>query len=88
MKNQSYKKLYEKIWQERKHEDDTGEYVVCVKTGKRIYKAQLTVWNFSHILSKGNSPALKYDPDNIEIVTADWHGNEHSSGKFNNVLGL
>ena len=84
----SYKKFYEEIWEDRKHEDETGEYAICEQTGKRIYKSQLTVWNFRHVKSKGAYPELKYDKSNIEIVTADWHGDEHSSGTFHNHLNL
>jgi hypothetical protein len=88
MRKHTYKKLYKQIWDERKTEDETGTYAICAQTGKRIYESQLTTWSFRHIKSKGSHPELKYDPDNIEIVTADWHGQEHCSGKFNNHLGL
>ena len=81
----NYKKLYNEIWDKRSIND---EYAICAQTGKRIYKCDLTVWNFSHIKSKGSHPELKYDPDNVEIVSAGFHGSEHASGEFHNYLGL
>lgn len=89
MKKRSYKKLYESIWNERKKEDETGEYIIPEDDPKqRIYKNQLTVWNFSHRKCKRNFPELKYDKDNIRIVTAEFHGQKHCSGTFHNYLPL
>ncbi len=84
----NYKSLYKQIFEDRCIEDETGCYVKCEVTGKRIYESQLTVHNFSHIKSKGAYPELKYDPDNIQIVSMDIHGDEHCSGKFNNYLPI
>jgi|TARA_R100001530_G_scaffold10633_1_gene10472 5-methylcytosine-specific restriction endonuclease McrA len=84
----NYKKLYKQIFKDRCIEDETGEYVVCVKTGKRIYKHQLTVHNFCHIKPKSRFPELKYDPDNIEIRAFEKHGDEHTSGTFHNFLPI
>jgi hypothetical protein len=84
-----YKKLYNQIWHDRKKEDNEGaEYVECEVTGKRIYGAMLSVHNFAHRKSKGQAPELKYDPDNIAIVSMNIHGQEHCSGKFNNYLPI
>lgn len=85
----SYKKLYKEIFDERSVEDETGRYVVCVDDpNQRIYEGQITTWNFSHIKSKGAYPELKYDKNNIRIVSAGFHGSEHSSGEFHNYLPL
>jgi hypothetical protein len=84
----SYKKLYKEIFEDRCIEDETGRYVVCEVTGKLIYESQITVHNFSHVKSKGSRPDLKYNKENIIIVSMDVHGSEHSSGKFNNYLPL
>ena len=88
MKKHNYKKLYHQIWNDRKIDDETGTYAICEETGQRIYESQLTVWNFQHIKSKGSHPELAYDPNNIRIVTAQVHGDEHCSGEFNNHLNL
>ena len=89
MKKQSYKKLYMQIFEDRCIDGEDGRYVVCVDDpNQRIYEGQITTWNFSHIKSKGAYPELKYDPDNIDIVSANWHGGQHSSGEFKSYLPL
>ena len=85
----SYKKLYHQIFEDRCIDGEDGRYVVPVdEPNQRIYESQLTTWNFSHILGKNVAPELKYEPSNIEIVTASHHGNHHCSGEFHNYLGL
>jgi len=88
MKKQSYKKLYDEIFDERCVDGSDGFYVICNVTGVRIYKRDVTVYNFRHIKSKGSRPDLKYDKKNIEIVSAQVHLEEHSSGKVTNHLPI
>lgn len=87
MGNSQYKKLYKEIWNDRKIETGSAEYVDCVACGDRIYKHELNVFHFAHVRSKGARPDLKYDKDNIVIKCRQCHGQEHASGKFNNYLG-
>ena len=84
-----YKNLYRKIWNRRKKFDEgSGEYYVeCALTGKKIYRSDLTVHNFSHIKTKRlHDP---YDEENIEIWSEDAHRYWHNKGreKFNEKYG-
>ena len=87
---QNYKKFYRQIFLERALEDEEGALYVIPEDdpNQRIYESQITTWNFSHKLGKNVAPHLKYDPDNVRIVTAGFHGGEHSSGEFHNYLNL
>ena len=57
-------------------------WIVYAKDIKNIMKAikltDLQPINFSHILPKGKYPKLRYDKDNIEIVTFAYHFLEHT----------
>ncbi len=76
------------IFNERCFEDSSGRYVLCARTGQRIYESQITTYNFSHIKSKGSRPELKFNKNNVEIVSVEVHGQHHCSGKFNNYLPI
>jgi hypothetical protein len=65
--SKSLLKLFYEIYEERKIEDETGEYVVCVDCTKRIYRDQVTIHNFSHEYSKQSYPEYKFDKDKIKI---------------------
>ena len=90
MKKQSYKKVYLEIFEERCQLDGEGTpFVRCGRCSDRtIYKSELNVWHFAHTISKGADCTKKYDKSNIVIVCADCHGDEHTSGKFNNYTGI
>lgn len=45
---------------------------------KPIHIDQLTVTNFSHIVSKGMDKTKRLDPDNIEIVSRAYHEWQHT----------
>lgn len=88
-KKSGYKKLYAEIFEDRCKEDQYGRYVVCVKSGKKIYEHQITPHNFSHVKSKGAHPHLKYDKDNIVIMSFQFHAQEHiGGGKVHNHLSI
>lgn len=65
--------LFHEIFEERKIEDESGEYVKCVECGKHIYREFLTIWNFSHDYSKNSHPEYKYDKTKISIRCVKCH---------------
>lgn len=77
----AYKDFYREIWNERKKCDpEWGEYAECENCGVRIYECMLTVHNFSHTLSKGAAPELKFAKSNVKIICTDEHINKHQHG--------
>ena len=58
----------------------TGKHIT--KDGEECYKAicldDLTVTNFSHIVSKGRDKTKRLDPNNIEIVSRAYHEWQHT----------
>lgn len=45
---------------------------------KAIFFDDLTVTNFSHIVSKGRDKTKRLDPENIEIVSRAYHEWQHT----------
>jgi len=93
------KKLFEEIFEDRKKEDEEGaEYVecqaedcpVCFVSGKRgrIYKQDIAVHNFRHLVGKNVAPELKYDKSNVQICHYAAHALDHQSGNCHDELGL
>ncbi len=66
-------KLFYEIYEERKILDETGEYVVCVDCGKRIYHDYVSHWNFSHDYGKNSHPEFKYSKKHIKIRCVKCH---------------
>lgn len=82
--------LFKKIAKERSLMTDNywygrTEYVVAKhitkeweETTKKIPLDDLTVTNFSHIVSKGRDKTKRLDPNNITIVSRAYHEWQHS----------
>ena len=56
--------LFMEIWNERPH--------VCVKCNKRLGNIPQPIF-FSHILTKGRTPELRLNKDNIELLCSEHH---------------
>jgi 5-methylcytosine-specific restriction endonuclease McrA len=65
------KALFEEVWNERPH--------TCEKCGEKLL--EFNVWYFHHIKSKGAHPELRLDKNNIMIICAKCHYQEHNVGK-------
>lgn len=60
----SQKELFIEIWEEREHVSElSGKYL----------GDEMNAWFFAHILSKGSNPQLKYNKENIMLVTQEEH---------------
>lgn len=56
--------LFQEIWNEREHVSElSGKYL----------GDEMNAWFFAHILSKGSNPQLKYNKENIMLLTQDEH---------------
>tara|TARA_R110001606_G_scaffold84441_6_gene192120 strand:- start:2896 stop:3228 length:333 start_codon:yes stop_codon:yes gene_type:complete len=55
--------MFMEIWAERKH--------ICANCGKKL-ESPLPI-HFSHILTKGRTPELRLNKDNIELLCAEDH---------------
>lgn len=56
--------LFQEIWNERDHVSElSGKYL----------GDEMNAWFFAHILSKGSNPQLKFNKENIMLVTQEEH---------------
>lgn len=56
--------LFQEIWNERDHVSElSGKYL----------GDEMNSWFFAHILSKGSNPQLKFNKENIMLVTQEEH---------------
>jgi len=56
--------MFMEIWKERKH--------VCANCGKKLGNKPQPIF-FSHILTKGRTPELRLNKDNIELLCPEHH---------------
>ena len=57
------KKIFLEIWNERSHS--------CIECSRKISRPSAI--NFSHYLSKGAFPELRFEKKNIDILCSDCH---------------
>jgi hypothetical protein len=65
--------IFQYLWQNA--QDENGN-VFCKYTGRRlngIYHSTFCLSVFAHILSKKNYPYFKLNPENVAVVSPDFH---------------
>lgn len=72
-----WKKLRERIWEERVHISEVSGKPLLHKTHPQW------AWQFAHVLAKGTYPAFALNPENIMLMLPEEHEKQEQFEIFN-----